>query len=184
MSSVITISQPPDIPDGDKGFMEPSEGITFAPAPNTEGDSDNEYDDNNNDNDSEKDTETARVKRAPSLSGESFQSQSATIVGGEDSGSDAEGNPGDKGKQKEKVPDVEKEEEEKKRARVGSLEKLQGTGKERERDVGEGSNTREKMTLHPVSFRPRRISRVPEAIIVLKEEKVGSCFWSVSRALL
>ncbi|KAF8590997.1 hypothetical protein K439DRAFT_1328309 [Ramaria rubella] len=142
MSSVITISQPPVVP-GDRPNIEPSEGITFAPAPESDDDFD-EFDD------------------------------------------PFEDTPEDK-------PATEDEDKAKQKARVGSLVKLQGgwgSDKEKEKDSttrdtakerrqkereAEKEEDKDKLALHPVKIQPRRRnSRVPEAIIVLKEEKAST----------
>ncbi|KAF8530417.1 hypothetical protein BU17DRAFT_72940 [Hysterangium stoloniferum] len=125
MSSVITISQPPTIPDGDKTILEPSEGITFAPAPV---DSDGDFDDD-----------------------DPFEDMKADC-GQDDDKENGDGN---------------NDEEAKRRARVGSLEKLQGQS--RKEKASETLN-KTKPSLQPVKIQSRRA----EAIIVLKEEKAST----------
>ncbi|KIJ39482.1 hypothetical protein M422DRAFT_32725 [Sphaerobolus stellatus SS14] len=145
MSSVITISQPPSVPDGDKTILEPSEGVVFAPPPDS--DSDGESDDNEHDTDN--DTAVDAMGSTPNLN---------------TSEDECSGN-------EEDNEEREVEEEEKKRARVGSLEKLQGKAKCSETA---STSTKGARSLKPVSLRPKRASRIPEAIIVLKEEKAST----------
>ena len=165
MSSVITISQPPVVP-GDRPNLEPLEGITFAPAPDSDEDT----------NDFEDSYEEPPVDPYLSPSTSVGSSSESPIFKRDGSESDTR-----------QTLNGEQDDEAKQKARVGSLEKLQGgsrsredkdkdavTEKERKEREEEREEDKDKLALHPVRIKPRRrSSRVPEAIIVLKEEKVS-----------
>ena len=178
MSSVITISQPPVVP-GDKPNLEPLEGITFAPAPDSDEDVD-DFDDP---------FEDARPGNSSASASSSPQPESLNTIKDEVPYDQCESDTG-------KTIIAGNDDEAKQRARVGSLEKLQGgwgskegkrkdiaaqdavTEKERKEREEEREEDKDKMALHPVKIQPRRTnSRVPEAIIVLKEEKVSWIFY-------
>jgi hypothetical protein len=175
MSSVITISQPPVIP-GDKPNLEPSEGITFAPAP----DSDEDVDDFD---DPFEDAPADNLNLSPSASSSSqTASQNPTQDPSRNTQHESD---------IEVTADESIDDEAKQKARVGSLVKLQGgwgsregkakdiasqdavTEKERKERDEEREEEKDKFVLHPVKIQPRLRSRVPVAIIVLKEEKVS-----------
>jgi hypothetical protein len=178
MSSVITISQPPVVP-GDKTNLEPSERITFAPAP----DSDEDIDDFE-DSFEDAPAESPNSNPSPSTSRNS-QSEGFNIEMVDARNDQSESGSGQT--MKGGNDDVEKA---KAKARVGSLEKLQGGSSKggKEKDTGqdtaaetarkereeEKEEEKDKLTLHPVRIKSRRrSSRVPEAIIVLKEERAS-----------
>ena len=176
MSSVITISQPPVVP-GDKPNLEPLEGITFAPAPDSDEDADDFAD-------PFEDAHANHVSMSLFASCSS-QTESLNTPKVEARCDQSENDPG-------ATVDNGDEDQARQKARVGSLEKLQGgwsskkgkgkevatqnaaTEKEKKEREDEREEDKDKMALHPVKIRPRRTnSRVPEAIIVLKEEKVS-----------
>jgi len=177
MSSVITISQPPTVP-GDKASMEPSEGITFAPAPDSDEDLD-EFED------PFEDAPLLGQCTPPSSSSGTPTAIPSIVCGNSQFDNKNESSPPES--------DSEDKADAKKKARVGSLEKLQGglsskaEGKakviaqqesvdenERKEREAEKEEEKDKLALHPVKIQPRRrSSRVPEAVIVLKEEKVN-----------
>lgn len=180
MSSVITISQPPVVP-GDKANLEPSEGITFAPAPDSDEDID-DFSDSFEDPPAGSSNLSPATPRSSQL-GDSDTKKDETRSDESGSGSGQTTNTG-------------KHDEEKQKARVGSLEKLQGgcCNKGKEKDLTaqdavaeeerkereeEKEEEKDKLALHPVRIKPRlRSSRVPEAVIVLKEEKAS---WSLEK---
>lgn len=165
MSSVITISQPPIIPASNVSNVEPSEGITFAPAPESD---DEDGDDHDNDSlSSENGTENqAKAETDKNVDENVFAMGKAdSIEGGSDPVSPSSA-----------VDEKCIEEEEKKRARVGSLEKLQGKGRGKTNNEAVMENAkgkeRERLSLQAIRIQHKRHSSRPEAIIVLKEEKV------------
>lgn len=136
MSSVLTISQPRVFSDHtDRSNSDPLEGITFAPAPDSDISDFDDLDDID---------ETSDGKASPtSTAGES------TLIGDDEA--------------------------KKKRARDGSLDKLQGQGskhKGKEKEKEKETTVKDKTLLQSGKAHRSRNSRVPEGIIVLKEEKV------------
>lgn len=146
MSSVLTISQPRVGSDpADRSNLEPLEGITFAPAPDSDISDFDDLDDID---------ETSDGKASPISTADE-----STLIGDDEA--------------------------KKKRARDGSLEKLQGQaskhkGKEKDRDKGKEKEkeketiVKDKALLQSGKPHRSRTSRVPEGIIVLKEEKAST----------
>jgi hypothetical protein len=184
MSSVITISQPPVIP-GDRPSVEPSEGITFAPAPDEDEDLD-EFDD------PFEDTPLIGNSASPTVSSSSHTESASMVWGTLQKRTKKKKSEISRTESGEEDED-EDEDNAKQKARVGSLEKLQGglggkaegnekevtpqeavDEKERKEREAEKEEEKDKLALHPVKIQPRRRnSRVPEAVIVLKEERVS-----------
>ncbi|GJJ06554.1 hypothetical protein Clacol_000746 [Clathrus columnatus] len=136
MSSVLTISQPPVVPDStDKSRLEPLDGITFAPAPDSDISDFDDLDDIDEGADFNKVDGDA-----------SSTSDEKTLIG---------------------------EEEAKRRARDGSLDKLQGQSSSKSK--GGEKVMKDKPLFQPVKIQRRsRTNKVPDGIIVLKEERAST----------